>query len=74
MGQELVYRFVDQYLPNEYDRVQVFFRRPGAYQRYNDFLDAIGLLQQWYDFESKEEKLGLELWCQDKGIEFERSG
>jgi hypothetical protein len=74
LGQELVYRFVDQYLPNEYDRVQGFFRRPGAYQRYKDFLDAIGLLQQWYDFESKEEKHGLELWCQDKGIEFESSG
>jgi hypothetical protein len=74
LGQELVYRFVNSYLPKEYDRVQGFFRRSGAYQRYKEFLDSLGLLQQWYDFESKEEKHSLELWCQDKGVEFDSSG
>ncbi len=61
LGQELVYRFVNRYLPKEYDRVQVFFQRSGAYQRYKELLDSLGLLQQWYDFESKEEKHSLEL-------------
>ena len=73
LGQELVYRFVDRYLPKEYDHVQGFFRRPGAYQRYKDFLNSMGLLQQWYDFESKEEKHHLELWCQGNGIQIENS-
>jgi len=74
LGQRLVFKFVDIYIPQEHALVRGFFQRPGAYQRYKSFLNSLELLQQWYDFEAKEEKGCLELWCQDKGIEIDNSG
>ncbi|HSR50882.1 MAG TPA: UPF0158 family protein [Acidobacteriota bacterium] len=69
LGQHLVFRFAQNRLPGEYDRVRRIFSRRGAYSRFKQFLDERDLLQSWYDFENEAEKQALLEWCQENGIE-----
>ncbi len=69
LGQDLVFEFVQNHLPDEYDEVRQIFRSRGAYGRFKDLLDSKGLLQDWYDFENQAEKRALKQWCEDNGIE-----
>lgn len=69
LGQELVFEFVQNHLPDEYERVRHIFRRPGAYGKFKNVLASEGLLQAWYDYENQQEKQALQKWCEDNGIE-----
>jgi hypothetical protein len=69
LGQELVFEFVHNHLPDEYEQVHQIFRRPGAYGKFKNLLASAGLLQEWYDFENQQEKQALQKWCEDNGIE-----
>jgi hypothetical protein len=69
LGQELVLEFVEQYLPDELDRIHSFFQKRGAYSRYKNLLEARGLLQRWNDFESEREEEVLREWCEENEIE-----
>jgi hypothetical protein len=71
LGRELVFEFVEQRLPEEYNRVRQFFRRRGAYSSYKSLLEAKGLLQEWYDFESSREESALREWCEENEIELD---
>ena len=68
LGQELVYKFVAEHLPNEYHRVRQIFRKRGAYGRYKDLLESKGILQSWYDFENEREEQELRQWCRENEI------
>lgn len=68
LGHDLVFRFVAEELPNHYDRIERFFRGPGAYGRFKDLLEAENRLEQWYAFEAEAVKAALEEWCADNGI------
>jgi hypothetical protein len=69
MGQSLIFEFVDMQLPDDYHHVQQIFRKRGAYRRFKDFLETKGLLEMWYDFESKREEQALRQWCLENEIE-----
>ncbi len=69
LGRDLVYDFVAEYLPEDYERVYGMFQRRGAYRIYKDFLDSKGLLQKWYDFENQRTQQALRQWCEDNEIE-----
>ena len=69
LGQELVFEFVETYLPDGYERVRQIFRRRGAYGRFKDLLERRGLLQRWYDFETQREEEALRDWCKENEIE-----
>jgi hypothetical protein len=69
MGQNLVFEFVKMQLPDDYHHVQQIFRKRGAYRRFKDFLETKGLLEIWYDFESKREEQALRQWCLENEIE-----
>ena len=69
MGQELVFEFVEEHLPDEYQRVRQFFRKRGAYGRFKSLLESSGLLQSWFDFENQREQQILRQWCKENGIE-----
>jgi len=47
--------------------VERLFSKRGAYGHYKDLLDKKGLLQDWYQFESAEERV-LREWCRKKGL------
>ena len=69
LGKQLVFAFVDEHIPDEYDRVYLIFRRRGAYGRFKSFLDSIDLLDTWYEFEDKRQKQALRKWCEENEIE-----
>ncbi len=68
LGKELVFKFVEKYLPDSYERVYNIFGRRGAYSRYKDLLDSKGLLQKWYDFEKQKEQAAIIQWCEENSI------
>ena len=69
LGQRLVFEFVDRQLPEDSDRVRLFFRKSGAYRRFKDLLESKDLLDMWYDFENQREEQALREWCHEKEIE-----
>ncbi len=66
LGQELVFEFVADHLPDEIPQVRQMFRRRGAYGMFKDLLESKGLLQKWYDFEHQREEQALRQWCDEK--------
>jgi hypothetical protein len=69
LGKPLVFDFVGQFLPDDFDEVQRIFSRKGAYARLKDLLVRRGTLDQWYGFESKAEESALRSWCDLNSIE-----
>jgi hypothetical protein len=69
LGKNLVFRFVSEHLPEEYDRVLQIFRKKGAYSRYKNLLDQKGLLDQWYEFENDAQSKALREWCIENNID-----
>lgn len=69
LGARLALRFADYHLPEKAaDKVHQIFRRKGAYARFKDLLDSIGMLQEWYDYEEKATNEALRNWCELNGI------
>ena len=68
LGRNLVFEFVEQYLPNDLERVWQIFRNKGAYRRYKDLLDDRGLLQMWYEYEDNRKTEKLRNWCEENEI------
>ncbi len=69
LGRDLVFEFVERFIPNDDDRINQIFKKRGAYSRYKDFLDSRGMLQKWYDFENHREELALIQWCEENEID-----
>jgi hypothetical protein len=69
LGSRLVFRFVREVMPADYDAVAEIFRRRGAYSRYKDLLDRRGMLQRWYDYENDATREALLAWAAECGIE-----
>ena len=72
LGRDLAFRFVQDYLPDEMDRVEFFFTKKGAYARFKSLLDSQDLLERWYEFEYEEQARALKAWCRENGVELER--
>lgn len=46
----------------------------GAFRRFKDMVHRMGILQQWYDFQTEYyRKLAVE-WCNDNNLEFTETG
>jgi len=69
LGRRLALAFVNKELPGDADTVAAFFRRRGAYRRFKELLNARGMLQQWFDFESRATEKALRAWCEENGIQ-----
>jgi uncharacterized protein UPF0158 len=69
LGRDLVFDFVEQYIPEDENKVEQIFRKRGAYSRYKDLLESRGLLQKWYDFENLREQMALLEWCKENEID-----
>lgn len=68
LGTRLVFRFIRERLPEHYDKVDGIFSRKGAYRRYKDWLDDIGKLDEWHDYENAAQSEALRVWCEEEGI------
>lgn len=69
LGRDLVFKFVEKFIPDDYERVDKIFRKRGAYSRYKDLLDSRGVLQKWYDFENQRQQSALLQWCRENDID-----
>ena len=69
LGNDLVFSFVRQELPNEWDTVRRIFARRGAYARFKDLLRARGMLEKWHAFDDRATEEALRAWCEDVGIQ-----
>jgi hypothetical protein len=69
VSQSFIFEFVEMQLPDDYRHVKQIFRKRGAYRRFKDFLETKGLLEMWYDFESKREEQALRRRCLENEIE-----
>lgn len=69
LGRSLALRFVEQELPEFYDKVEGFFQQQGAYARLKDLLEHEGVLDAWYKFEADAKESALRQWCAENGIE-----
>lgn len=74
LGRDLVLRFIEEELPGEYDTVRSFFSRRGAYARYKELLQRRGLLDKWYEYESRATERALRSWAREDDIAIADSG
>ncbi len=68
LGRNLALRFVEQQLPDHYERVVGHFRRKGAYARFKQLLESEGMLDKWHRFEAECVDRVLREWCAENGI------
>jgi len=68
LGRNLVFEFVEQYLPGDFEQVREIFRKRGAYARYKDLLEDRESLQKWYDYENTRQTETLREWCKKHNI------
>ena len=68
LGRELVFDFAAERMPDQVGRVQGIFSSRGAYARFKELLASQGLLDAWYEFESKREEEALRQWCADNNV------
>jgi len=73
LGRDLVFSFVEEKLPTEWEAVRAFFRRRGAYARFKDMLATRGMLEEWYRYEETSTEEALRQWCDDNGLQMSRS-
>ncbi len=71
LGRNLVFEFVEEYLPDDYEHVRKMFRRRGAYANYKALLERRGLLEKWYEVENSREEQALREWCKENEIELD---
>ncbi|MCX5846647.1 MAG: UPF0158 family protein [Deltaproteobacteria bacterium] len=69
LGKTLVIEFMSERLPTEVGWVHNIFRHRGAYARFKEFLEAKGLLEEWYTYEDTRQKAALREWCCENDIE-----
>jgi len=68
LGRDLVFEFVELFIPDKEDKIEHIFSRKGAYSRYKNYLDDIDMLEQWHEFENQRELMALTEWCEDNEV------
>jgi len=68
LGTRLVFDFVSDYMPDDYDEISYMFNRRGAYSRFKDLVERRGKLEDWYAFEEENKKKRLMEWCKKNDI------
>lgn len=68
LGSSLVFRFVEEHLPDSEDAVNQYFRKRGAYSRFKALLERAGQLEAWHRYEEVAKEKALEEWCAENGF------
>ncbi|NRA59818.1 MAG: hypothetical protein HRU25_02695 [Psychrobium sp.] len=71
LGRDLVMQFVNEFLPDEIERVYGYFRRSGAYGHYKALLQTNELLDEWHQFEEQQVDKALRDWCAENNLQME---
>ncbi len=68
LSQSLVFEFVEDNLPDAYEKVRYIFRKRGAYSRYKEMLSSMGMLEAWHRFEQARMEKVLRSWCEQNEV------
>ena len=69
LGRRLVMDFAAERLASRYDEIADIFSRKGAYRRFKAFLERVGALESWYEYEAQAKERALREWCAAAGLE-----
>lgn len=69
LGRDLVFRFVEEHLPDSQRVVSEFFRHRGAYSRFKSLLEQRNQLENWYQYEQSAVEEGLREWCRENELQ-----
>jgi len=69
LGTNLVFQFVSEFIPERMDKVKEIFTRKGAYARFKDLLEYVGMLEKWYEYENQAQSEVLKKWCYENNLE-----
>lgn len=53
------------------EKVQDFFQKKGAFPRFKDCLEQIGMLKTWYEYEEAQVLKELKQWCELHDLDVE---
>lgn len=65
----LVFDFVRDVIPDDFEIISDMFHRKGAYRRFNTFLDRNNKRDEWYEYKNKREYDARKSWCEENNIE-----
>jgi hypothetical protein len=68
LGQRLIFDFVREVLPDDYDDVRDFFRKKGGYRKFRALVERRRVLDRWYAFENDAKDKALRDWCEVNDI------
>jgi hypothetical protein len=63
-----VFRYVEEWLPQEFRTVQDCFHRRGAYARFKDLLHRAGHIDRWHEYERIATEAALLDWARENGL------
>jgi hypothetical protein len=69
LGKPLVFRFMREFLADDYDKVREIFSKRGAYARFKDLLEHRRMVDRWHEFENEAQESALREWCARHSIE-----
>jgi hypothetical protein len=69
LGRELVLRFIDDTLSDDYDEVRHFFSKRGAYGRFKNLLERRGRLDAWHEYERRATDQALLQWAREHDLQ-----
>ena len=73
LGSSVVWEFVDREIPQLKHTVESFFKKRGAYSKFKNFLDNLGILDKWYTFDENRTRKALLEWARENDIEVQES-
>ena len=68
LGKSLVLDFAYEHLPDETNKIKEIFRKKGAYSKFKSLLERKGVIEKWYEYESRAHEKALRTWCKENGI------
>lgn len=74
LGNDLAVRYAEDHLPKSVDKVEDFFRKRGAWSRFKSYLDSVGHLEKWFDYERAAVEKSLTEWAELNGFSVTRKG
>jgi hypothetical protein len=69
LGNNLVFQFVGDMIPECIEEVQVLFRKHGAYARFSELLERKGVLEDWHEYRANAIEAALREWANDNHLQ-----
>lgn len=69
LGKALVFHFVREVLPGDYDDVHDFMGQRGGYRKFRALVQRRDVLERWHAFEAEATHKALRDWCEVNEIE-----